>query len=565
MAPAAVGLCARTHPGRATGPRRRPIDARETHRRGARFIALRPGPPQESFAIVGNPYVRMAHEMCEAMGLRDKPWFLRHLGYSQGHSSLKSISESVFGAGEADAVDMNRTDEEFRANVCAIFRRWLVPALRTAVEFAGRRADASVSFTGHECHLLPQKLFWQHAEWVVEMGSRNRVQDLLRGYGFDGRLAPGCPPPARAPPQPSCRQAVLDCYDEEAAALVEAVDAETFDFFRYSTDWRGLQSSNQTDAAARAPPGGHASRLLTEGIIHRQGDAAPAEDGLAIASPRRRYPILIHAPKTGGTTIENAFMSNYGIVVGMYAFQRRLPEATYPLLPPTCFGTCVDWHMPPASFVHESFVVVRDPYKRIASEMCFAVMMKDNPLYRRFKDLRTRYRALFGADELLDFRDADAEGRGRVCSLTREWMRPMLYDVAAFTRTTEARGSVVPTTLDCHLTPQVAFWRRAEWVIELESMSSALTSLMAGYGYEGFDLKKTEVHASSETAANTEMTSPPGCTQVVLDCLDEDLASLIEVLDAETFSAFGYSKDFRRLQSASVAAAEPDGRRRRSR
>ena len=144
-------------------------------------------------------------------------------------------------------------------------------------------------------------------------------------------------------------------------------------------------------------------------------------------------------------------------------------------------------------------------------------------------------------------------------------MRPMLYDVAAFMRTTEAKGSVVPTTLDCHLTPQAAFWRRAEWVIELESMASALTSLLAGYGHEGFDLKKTEVHASSETAANTEMTSPPGCTQVVLDCLDEDLASLIEVLDAETFSAFGYSKDFRRLQSASAAGTVPDARRRRSR
>lgn len=479
------------------------------------------------------------------MALRDLPWFLRHMGYSQGKDSLKAISEAVFG--KAQHVDMNRTDGDFKAKMCSVFKRWLVPALETSVEFTKRRTDPSVSFTGHECHLLPQKLFWQHAEWVVEMGSRNKIETLTRGYGFPGRLAPGCPPPARAPPPPTCRQAVLDCYDEEIAALVETIDAETFDYFQYSKDWRKLQTWQRLSNAA--DPSSAASDLLSKGIIHRQGQTSMAEGDISIAGRKRKYPILIHAPKTGGTTLENALMSNYGIVVGMYAFQNKLPEATYPLLPPTCMGSCVDWHMPPSRFVEESFVVVRDPYKRVASEMCFAIMMKNNAAYRRFEGLKAVYKTIFGTDDIVDFKGAESMQRKKVCSLMSRWLRPMLYDVASFTRSTDSNASLVHTGLDCHLTPQYAFWRHAEWVIELESLSKSMTILMEGYGYKDFDLKKTEVHEGSETAKNTEMTSPPGCTQVVIDCLDDDLASLIEVLDRTTFDAFGYSKDWRRLQS----------------
>ena len=43
---------------------------------------------------------------------------------------------------------------------------------------------------------------------------------------------------------PGCGSAILDCFDDRIAELVEALDAATFEYFGYEKDYRKLQSKN---------------------------------------------------------------------------------------------------------------------------------------------------------------------------------------------------------------------------------------------------------------------------------------------------------------------------------
>ena len=51
--------------------------------------------------------------------------------------------------------------------------------------------------------------------------------------------------------------------------------------------------------------------LQKDGVMHLRGSG--------MLKRERRFPVLIHVPKTGGTAIENAFKANYRFLVGRFA------------------------------------------------------------------------------------------------------------------------------------------------------------------------------------------------------------------------------------------------------
>ncbi|OUS42295.1 hypothetical protein BE221DRAFT_188145 [Ostreococcus tauri] len=89
-------------------------------------------------------------------------------------------------------------------------------------------------------------------------------------------------------------------------------------------------------------------------------------------------PVFLHVPKTGGTSIESA-LGWHGIAAGMCHLKHlggyRAPR------PYELRGTLKDagwepWHTPPANFVQDSWMIVRNPYSRAASEFVYAAMTR---------------------------------------------------------------------------------------------------------------------------------------------------------------------------------------------
>ena len=523
----------------------------------------------ESFAIVQNPYTRVASEMCDSMMVMNKAWIKQHAGYAQGQGSLADVVKRVFGPSFSMGA-LRREDS--RSGVCKVLKAWLVPSLEKAVAQMERGGSGVEDYlhTGHDCHLLPQAAYLKNVEWAIDTGSvHEMVRELLRGYGREGYKV-NC---VKNSAPPICKQRVVDCFDDEIATLIEKFEKATFDYFAFSKDWRALQTKR--DAIAGSSPDASAAsntatgaRIFSDGIVQIQGDTRPASsdaNGIVntatgssslLANRKREYPVLIHSPKTGGTTVENAFKANYDIHVGMYAFEGKglgkNAAGVYDHVPQQC-ARCVNWHMPPARFVPESFVIVRNPYTRVSSEFCFDIMKLNS--YPRLSSLKYVYQDVFKHHDVpqtkfLDDRN-DEDAKRKMCTVFYRWMVPKLQDASTRTRLSHAFASTVDTSIDCHLTPQVAFWRHAEWAIELGKLSS-LSTLMQGYGYADFDLKKTET-THAEVSKNSEMASPPGCGSAILDCFDDRIAELVEALDAATFEYFGYEKDYRKLQSKNAS------------
>ena len=95
--------------------------------------------------------------------------------------------------------------------------------------------------------------------------------------------------------------------------------------------------------------------LQKAGVIHLRG--------LGMEKRERRFPVLIHVPKTGGTTIENAFKANYRFLVGRFAFVPAITEASERVDSDKGWEegvyktksrekvNCAAWHRPPTDFV----------------------------------------------------------------------------------------------------------------------------------------------------------------------------------------------------------------------
>lgn len=86
------------------------------------------------------------------------------------------------------------------------------------------------------------------AEWVIEQHSlTDRLTDLLALYGLrsNGR---GKTEAERAMPESTptelsrvCEAYAFDCMTDEDAALVERIEADAFEHFGYSRDWKALR------------------------------------------------------------------------------------------------------------------------------------------------------------------------------------------------------------------------------------------------------------------------------------------------------------------------------------
>eukprot|EP01041_Mallomonas_annulata_P009493 gene9493-19726_t len=81
--------------------------------------------------------------------------------------------------------------------------------------------------------------------------------------------------------------------------------------------------------------------------------------------------VFVHIPKTGGDSIEKSLLYA-GIGVGRYGFKKSFPksrECTNRHFTTDCAN--LNTTKPPASFVSNSFAIVRHPIDRIVSEFCY--------------------------------------------------------------------------------------------------------------------------------------------------------------------------------------------------
>ena len=128
------------------------------------------------------------------------------------------------------------------------------------------------------------------------------------------------------------------------------------------TNWMGAKDVNASTAAATGAA----------------GDARATGDG---------YPIYLHIPKTGGSTIEGS-LGRVGIGVGMCfdkVYDRPMPYETHPRM-----SGWEAWHCVPRDYVRNSWTIVRDPYERAQSEFLYETAMYEE---QKFYDLRTGYAA----------------------------------------------------------------------------------------------------------------------------------------------------------------------------
>lgn len=117
----------------------------------------------------------------------------------------------------------------------------------------------------------------------------------------------------------------------------------------------------------------------------------------------------------------------------------------------------------------------------------------------------------------------------RVYRHGRYWMVPLLNTASQRARL----GRDPLTILNCHLVPQWDYARKAEWVWDVTDMNVALEVLMRAYGFH--------LDTSNITGININP-SIPGCVDAALTCIDSNIASTIQALDAETFYFMNYSR-----------------------
>ena len=79
----------------------------------------------------------------------------------------------------------------------------------------------------------------------------------------------------------------------------------------------------------------------------------------AIANTTRRYPVLIHVPKTDGAHIELGFWFSKKLAVGENMFSSSSPSSSPEVKKEPAYRTvaqstpeCPRWHLPPSDFVH---------------------------------------------------------------------------------------------------------------------------------------------------------------------------------------------------------------------
>jgi hypothetical protein len=97
--------------------------------------------------------------------------------------------------------------------------------------------------------------------------------------------------------------------------------------------------------------------VMKEEILRLDSDAVPE---IPVLNATDSFPIFVHIPKTGGTSIENALLQQ-DVKVGKYLDHS---QHSYKV----AHVHCSRWHIPPVAVVENSFTVVREPFSRLESE-----------------------------------------------------------------------------------------------------------------------------------------------------------------------------------------------------
>lgn len=257
--------------------------------------------------------------------------------------------------------------------------------------------------------------------------------------------------------------------------------------------------------------------------------------------------VLIHIPKTGGTSIEHAAkQSSYGIQWGFQyersrfrKIRRDLPKVSTQI--PACLGNwgskcCSWWHIPPRRLhdwrpyygAQHKFCVVRNPYSRALSEYSFS----------HGKDVRKLSCSELNATDVNVWLRTQmlAFVAGNTLVNDCHWIPQYQYiepgvrvwnsDVSSVHGTTDAVDDLYDSNVTDAYLAHGPDNRSCTHVLRMESMSESFPQLMSV-----FNLSNIQLPHSSKSFASR-------CKNVSI--LDIDTQSLIRQLYYQDFFQFGY-------------------------
>ena len=226
-------------------------------------------------------------------------------------------------------------------------------------------------------------------------------------------------------------------------------------------------------------------------------------------------PTFFHIPKTGGESVE-LVLGKQGIMVGQLAFSHNMlgnvynasleefiktnnlyiDRRGYTLSNDSQLINCSAWHIPPSAFVPKSLVLIRDPMKRVISEICF------------------RYRHNYYPDEL----------NSTDCGSINRYINNTLYRY----HNLSMRG-----VDDCHWIPQWEYAKYASKIYRFDKIKSRRfwNTTLSNH----FQVPIQRGHASS--------TNCPKSTIIKLSCLNEgNLRNLLNHFSADYTNLKKYIK-----------------------
>ena len=194
---------------------------------------------------------------------------------------------------------------------------------------------------------------------------------------------------------------------------------------------------------------------LNEGEIKElaRKDLAGKREGFGL-------PVFLHLPKNGGTAIETA-LGHVGVAAGFCHLPKYGPARPYRLRRRAVGFE--EWHTPPAEHVPDSWTIVRNPYKRAASDFIWSIRLTPGGI---FDALNPGY-SNFNCERFQDF--VKDSIKGLVASDLRKCYQEKRYTMQGMG---ECDATVPESShLDCgsHALPQSVMAAAADRVFKLET------------------------------------------------------------------------------------------------